>query len=97
MRTLRKTLPLLAALLFFCGFALPSADELERRVCESLLNTALRDLFSGTLKIEHAHVGRDLRLRLSGLSGELITKERPVRIEMGELKSADPLYRVLFF
>ncbi len=92
---MRKKLAAISLALLLCGFSVPPAAELERRACEMLLNTALRSFFSGTLKIRQAHMGRDFRLRLAGLSGELVTRERPVRIEMAEIRSEDPLYRIL--
>ncbi len=97
MRLFRKLIPVLLITPLLFGFGRPQADELERRVLQSALNTALRDIFSGTLKIQGTHLSRNLRLRLSGLSGELVTQERPVRIELPGLESDDPLYYFLIF
>ncbi len=91
----RKLILLSLTLLLFCGFTLPSFHELERRGFESLLNTTLRDYFAGTLKVDEARIGRDLRLHLSGLRGEMVTRERPVAIELARIDSIEPLPRIL--
>jgi len=96
MRLLRPLLILSSLGLLLSGFSMPSFRELERAAFESLLNTALRDYFAGTLKLDQASIGRDFRLRMSGLRGELVTQERPVAIELQSLSSQEPLYQLLF-
>lgn len=91
-----RLLTLAAAVLLFCGFSLPSWPEIQRRAAESLLNTVLRDYFAGTLQVEQARIDRNLHLHLAGLKGELVTRERPVAIQLQRIDSQDPLYRMLF-
>lgn len=85
-----------AVVILFCGFTLPPFREIERQAFESVLNTALRDYFAGTLKVGRAHISRDLRLQLTGIQGELVTRERPVAIELQTIESVEPLYHLLF-
>lgn len=75
---------------------MPPFKEIERKAFQSALNTALRDYFAGTLKVESAHISRDFRLHLGRIQGELVTRERPVAIELQSLESVEPLYRLLF-
>jgi len=96
MRFYRSLLLVSSLGLLFCGFSLPPFHEIERRAFESVLNTALRDYFAGTLKVGRAHIGRDLRLRLTGIQGELVTREKPVAVELQSVESIEPLYRLLF-
>lgn len=96
MRFYRPLFLLSAAAVLFCGFTLPPFHEIERQAFESVLNTALRDYFAGTLKVGHAHIGRDFRLQLGDIQGELVTRERPVSVRLQTLESVEPLYRLLF-
>jgi len=96
MRFYRPLFLFSALAVLLCGFTVPPFHEVERRAFESVLNTALRDYFAGTLKVGRAHLGRDFRLQLSEVEGELVTRERPVAIRLQTLESVEPLYRLLF-
>ncbi len=96
MRFYRPLFLFSALTVLLCGFTVQPFHEMERRAFESVLNTALRDYFAGTLKVETAHIGRDFRLQLTNIRGELVTRERPVAIELRTMTSIEPLYRLIF-
>jgi hypothetical protein len=93
----KNALPLLTmfAFLAILGLALwtlPRLPELERSLVEKLANSSAKEYFAGSIHIEKVSLDRHLKIRLSGITGKLQTRQGPVPLAIKSLESQDPLF-----
>jgi hypothetical protein len=84
-----------AMLVGFVLWALPRIPGLERDLAERLANDAAREYFAGSIRVEKVSLGRHFKVRLTGITGQLQTRQGPVPLEIRSLESQDTLF--LFF
>jgi len=77
-------------------WTVPRLPELERNVLERLANSSTKEFFAGSLRIEKVSLDRHLKIRLSGITGKLQTRQGPVPLEVKSLESQDSLGLLLF-
>ena len=77
-------------------WSLPRLPGLERDLVERLANRSAQELFAGSIRIEKVSLDRHFKIRLSGITGKLQTRQGPVPLEVRSLESLDPLFGFLF-
>lgn len=82
----------LATTLGLALWAIPRLPVLERDLIQSLANRASKEYFDDSLRIEKVSLNRHLKIRLSGITGQLQTRRGPVPLEVKSLESQDSLF-----
>jgi hypothetical protein len=90
------TLFFAAALLALILWVLPRLPGLERDLLEQLANRSTKEYFAGSIRIEKVSLDRHFRIRLTGITGKLQTRQGPVPLAIKSLESQDPLFLFIF-
>ena len=85
---------LLAILGLILGF-LPRLPALERDLVERLANRSAKEYFAGSIRIEKVSLDRYLKIRLTGITGKLQTRQGPVPLAVKSLESQDSLFLLI--
>jgi len=70
----------------------PRLPDWERALLEDLANHSSKEYFNGSLRIEKVSLDRHFKIRLTGITGNFKTRQRPVPLEIAFLESQDPVY-----
>jgi hypothetical protein len=84
-------LSFLIAILCLALWILPRLPEIERSLLERQLNRVSQELFAGSIRVQGVTLNRQLRARITELSGKLQTRQGPVPLEIRFIESLDPL------
>ncbi len=85
-----------ALLLGLVLWGLPRLPEWERDLLETLANHSAKEYFSDSIRIEKVSLDRHLKIRLSGITGKLQTRQGPVPLAIKSLESQDSLFLFIF-
>lgn len=84
-------LSMLAAVVGLVLWVTPRLPEIERNLLERRLNQVSQEFFAGSIRIQGVTLNRQLRARITELSGKLQTRQGPVPLEIRFIESLDPL------
>ncbi|MFH0985940.1 MAG: hypothetical protein V1882_10495 [Candidatus Omnitrophota bacterium] len=94
----KSALFVLITVLVLLGAALwllPRLPGLERDLLERLANQATREFFSDSVRIEKVSLDRHLKIHFEKITGKMKTRQNPVPLEIGSLRSEDSLISLI--
>lgn len=71
---------------------LPRLPALERASIEKLVNRSTQEYFANSVRIEKVSLDRHFKIRLTGITGKLQTRQGPVPLAVKSLESQDSLF-----
>ena len=81
----------LLAILGLVLWTLPRLPEMERDLLQKLANRSAKEYFADSLQIAKVSLDRHFKVRLTGITGKLKTRQGPVPLEIRSLESQDSL------
>lgn len=73
-------------------WSLPRLPEFERALTERLMNDSVREHFDGSLRVEKVSFDRHLKIRITGITGSLKTRQGSAALGISSVESQDSLF-----
>ena len=90
------SLVFLLTLLGLALWVLPRLPDMERDLVQQLANRSAKEYFANSIRIEKVSLDRHLKIRLTGITGKLQTRQGPVPLAIKSLESQDSLFLFIF-